>query len=127
VQTNAGGLTVPLAVEGGSMGAASYIINSDLTVVGMGGFGGMDNAPSVDRLAEWKKAGQLGFVQLGGGMGGFRPPAGIELPSGLSGPMNRMNGTADQRGDWVKQNCKLVDPARSGLPAQIAEQLYDCR
>jgi len=127
VQTNAGSLEIPLAVEGGSMGAASYIINSDLTVVGMGGFGGMDDAPSVGLLGKWKTAGQLGFVQLGAGMGGFQPPAGVELPTGLSGPMNRMNGTSNQRGEWVKQNCKLVDSARSGLSGQIAEQLYDCR
>ena len=132
VKSNAGGLEIPLAMQGGAMAVAPYIIHSDLNVVGMGGFTGMDDAPSVDRLASTKRAGQLGFVQLGGGFGGRQMPtgelpAGVELPSGMSQMMNQMNGTANERTAWVKENCTLVDSASSGLPKSITEQLYDCR
>jgi hypothetical protein len=51
-----------LAVEGGAMLSSPYIINSDASVIGMGGFMGGDNAPSVDLLTSWKAQGKLGFV-----------------------------------------------------------------
>ncbi|TDD51955.1 ArnT family glycosyltransferase [Saccharopolyspora elongata] len=128
VQANAGDLDVPLAVEAGSMGASSYIINSDMTVVGMGGFSGGDDAPSVAQLTEWKRTGQLGFVQLGG-MGGMPrrdgmgdgAPAGAQPPGGMPGGEVRQ-----ERDEWVKQNCTPVDPAAWGGAADTAVQLYRC-
>ncbi|MEV5537674.1 glycosyltransferase family 39 protein [Saccharopolyspora shandongensis] len=132
VQANAGDLDVPLAVEGGSMGASSYIINSDVTVVGMGGFSSSDEAPSVAQLAEWKRAGQLGFVQLGGmgGPGGMQrrggmgeAPDGVQLPGGMPG---RGGQVAQERDEWVKQNCTLVDPAAWAGSADTSAQLYRC-
>ncbi|MEV6228268.1 glycosyltransferase family 39 protein [Saccharopolyspora shandongensis] len=141
VQANAGDLDVPLAVEGGSMGASSYIINSDVTVVGMGGFSSSDEAPSVAQLAERKRAGQLGFVQLGGmggpgGPGGMQrrdgmgdrdgmgeAPDGVQLPGGMPG---RGGQIAQERDAWVKQNCTLVDPAAWGGSADTSAQLYRC-
>lgn len=144
VRANAGDLDVPLAVEGGSMAASSYIINSDVTVVGMGGFSSSDEAPSVAQLAEWKRSGQLGYVQLGGmggpggmqrhdGMGGgdsqpggdgFQPPEGAQPPGGMSG---RGGQVSQERDEWVKQNCTLVNPASWGGAADTAVQLYSCR
>ncbi|MGP4017912.1 ArnT family glycosyltransferase [Saccharopolyspora sp. 5N708] len=147
VQADAGDLQVPLAVEGGAHGAAAYIINSDLTVVGMGGFSGGDDAPSVAQLTEWKQTGQLGFVLLGGGMGGgmggglperdgmrvlngMPLPDGAELPEGMSGPGGR-GGPGGQLGsereEWVKQNCTPVEPAAWGGSAESALALYTCR
>ncbi|MCI2422840.1 glycosyltransferase family 39 protein [Saccharopolyspora sp. K220] len=140
VQANAGGLQVPLAVEGGAHGAAAYIINSDLTVVGMGGFTGSDDAPSVAQLTEWKQSGQLGFVLLGGGMGGgarerdgMRLPNGVESPGGMQPPegMRGAGGPGGQlsseREEWVKQNCTPVDPAAWGGSADTSQELYACQ
>ncbi|WP_190821887.1 ArnT family glycosyltransferase [Saccharopolyspora pogona] len=150
VRANAGDLDVPLAVEGGSMAASSYIINSDLRVVGMGGFSSSDEAPSVAQLAEWKRSGQLGYVQLGGvggpggmqrhdgmggreGMGGgdaqpggdgFQPPAGAQPPGGMPG---RGGQVSQERDQWVKQNCTLVNPASWGGAADTSLQLYSCK
>ncbi|MEV0086318.1 glycosyltransferase family 39 protein [Saccharopolyspora sp. NPDC050642] len=137
VQANAGDLDVPLAVEGGSMGASSYIIESDVTVVGMGGFSGGDDAPSVARLTEWKRTGQLGFVQLGGmgGPGGMprrggmgdRDGMGDGAPDGAQPPGGMPGGEVRQeRDEWVKQNCTPVDPAAWGGAADTSVQLYRC-
>ncbi|QUH04541.1 glycosyltransferase family 39 protein [Saccharopolyspora erythraea] len=144
VVANAGGLPVPLAVEGGSHGAASYLINSDVAVVGMGGFMGSDDAPSTALLSQWKQAGQLGFVQLGGGPGD--PGAGPGTPAGdgvqAQGVGDQAQGRADQDGprgagdrdgaraqrqEWVTRNCTPVDPAAYGGTADSGSDLYDCR
>ncbi|MER6993224.1 glycosyltransferase family 39 protein [Saccharopolyspora hirsuta] len=134
VQAQAGDLEVPLAVDGGSMGASSYIINSALTVVGMGGFSGGDDAPSVAQLTGWKQSGQLGFVLLGGGgPGGMRPPGNADLPEGVDLPdaaafMGGPGGQASSdREEWVKQNCTPVDPAVWGGSADSGLELYVCR
>ncbi|TWG08982.1 ArnT family glycosyltransferase [Saccharopolyspora dendranthemae] len=148
VQANAGGVEVPLAVEGGANGASSYIINTDLTVVGMGGFMGSDDAPSVARLAEWKQRGQLGFVLLGGGPGGMmrsadaqnpqtpdqddqnqsaQPQDGQQQDDGRGGAQMPGGGqAATDRENWVKQNCTLVDPATYGGSTDSSQQLYTC-
>jgi len=120
----AGQREIPLALEGGAMGSSSYIINSDVRVIGMGGFTGSDNAPSVPQLAAWKQAGQLGFVQLSGHEHGGRH----------GGP--GMSGYSTARQNWVKRNCRAVDPAEyggsagtsgSGGPMMSTGPLYDCR
>ena len=140
VKAHAGDAQIPLAVEGGANGASSYIINTDLTVVGMGGFMGSDDAPSVARLTEWKQSGQLGFVLLGGGpggamrahdaqaqqgrgqrQGGDRAGAGMQMPGG-----GRGGQAATDRENWVKQNCTLVDPVTYGGSADSSQQLYRC-
>ncbi|GAA2779528.1 ArnT family glycosyltransferase [Saccharopolyspora taberi] len=99
VVAEAGDRRIPLAVEGGAMVASSYLINSDVTVVGMGGFTGSDDAPSVRQLTEWKQAGELGFVLLGNG----------------PGRMPGRGGESSLREAWVKQNC-----------TQAGDQLYSC-
>ncbi|GAB2666383.1 glycosyltransferase family 39 protein [Saccharopolyspora gloriosae] len=145
VTGGAGDREIPLAVEGGAMGAGSYIINSDLRVIGMGGFMGSDDAPSVELLEQWRQQGELGFVQLGGrgGPGGGGPgrapggqnegdQAGDGRPQGMPGGQG---GAASERQEWVRQHCALVDPAAYGGEEAAAEQgeggtsegLYDCR
>jgi hypothetical protein len=115
VTTNAGKATIVLAVEGGAMASSSYIINSDATVIGMGGFMGGDNAPSVDQLTRWQQDGRLAFVlsgsdnpdsqtagrspgETGGELGGFRKPSAV----------------AAERAKWVQQHCTAVPPTTYG-------------
>ncbi|TDC90119.1 hypothetical protein E1161_19705 [Saccharopolyspora aridisoli] len=133
VKANAGGARIPLAVEGGANGASSYIINTDLAVVGMGGFMGSDDAPSVAQLTEWERSGQLGFVLLGGGPGslvrahdgqvlnGEQGGAGVRPPGG-----GRGGQAATDRENWVKRSCTLVDPAAYGGATDSSQQLYAC-
>jgi 4-amino-4-deoxy-L-arabinose transferase-like glycosyltransferase len=138
---------IKLAIAGSSMGAAPFIINTDQTIIGMGGFLGADNAPSVNQLAQWVASGQLRFVLLaasgpGGGAGG---PRGAAL-GGLTGGVNY----STQRDLWVRQHCTVVDPSAyggasansagadvpGGLPGGMAgglaaigfgqQSLYDC-
>ncbi|SEP39532.1 ArnT family glycosyltransferase [Amycolatopsis saalfeldensis] len=109
---NAHGAQIVMAVEGGSMASSGYIINSDTTVIGMGGFSGTDNAPSVDLLNSWKAAGKLGFVlesEGGRGMGG--------------GGFGR-GGASAERTTWVKQNCHAVPASAYGSTG--TQTLYDC-
>lgn len=150
VRANAGDLDVPLAVEGGSMAASSYIINSDVRVVGMGGFSGSDEAPSVAQLAEWKRSDQLGYVQLGGmsapggmqghdgrgyrdgtgggdaqtGGDGSQASAGAQPPGDMPGRGGR---ASQERDEWVKQNCTVVNPASWGGAAGTSLRLYSCK
>lgn len=107
------------------MSSSSYIINTDLPVIGMGGFMGSDDAPSVPQLTEWQQSGQLGFVQLGGGPGGGKQPPGG--PGGSGGPGGQHT---EQRQQWVRQACTPVSPAAYGGDAggdASSQELYDCR
>jgi 4-amino-4-deoxy-L-arabinose transferase-like glycosyltransferase len=121
VQANAGSRSIPLAVEGGAMSASPYILNSDLTVIGMGGFTGSDNVPSIAQLTQWKQQGKLGFVLVGGGPDGAGGPPG-QARTGRSGQPG--GGTSSARSAWVQKSCTPVPPAAYGGDAQ---QLYDCR
>ncbi|EWM12854.1 glycosyltransferase family 39 protein [Kutzneria sp. 744] len=105
VTKNAPDATVKLAVEGGAMASETFIVNSDVTVIGMGGFMGTDDAPSVDLLKQWQSQGHLGFVLEGGGFGG------------------RGGGVSQERTQWVQQNCKVVPASAYGGGTQT---LYDC-
>jgi hypothetical protein len=58
-QANSGGTRITLAVAGGANAAEAYLIHSDATVIGMGGFSGQDPAPTVATLAQWVQRGQL--------------------------------------------------------------------
>jgi 4-amino-4-deoxy-L-arabinose transferase-like glycosyltransferase len=111
VVKNASGAQIVMAVEGGSKAASGYIINSDATVIGMGGFLGSDNAPSVDLLAGWKASGKLGFVLDSGMSRGFGGGSGQAGPSA-------------QRTTWVKQNCKVVPASAYG--GTSTQTLYNC-
>ncbi|MFM9694269.1 ArnT family glycosyltransferase [Streptomyces europaeiscabiei] len=114
---------IKLAVEGGALSASAFILGSDETVIGTGGFTNSDNAPSVTQLKEWTKNGELRYI-LGSDTNGAGRP-------GLSG------GYAEQRSDWIADNCTKV-PASSygGTSSQTddggamgfggADVLYDC-
>lgn len=53
---------IKLAVSGGASATNAFILNSDETVIGMGGFMGSDDAPSVDQLKKWTGSGELRYV-----------------------------------------------------------------
>ncbi|MEU7748212.1 glycosyltransferase family 39 protein [Nonomuraea sp. NPDC049158] len=113
-----GSARIKLATEGGAMFASAFILNSDATVIGMGGFIGIDDAPSVQQLKDWTSSGQLRFV-LGSGWGGF-------------GAM--MGGASTHRSQWLKENCGEVPAATyGGSPTAPSSPmmgggttLYDC-
>ncbi|MGA5507329.1 ArnT family glycosyltransferase [Streptomyces umbrinus] len=114
---------IKLAIEGGALSASSFILGTDETVIGMGGFTNSDNAPSVAQLKEWTKNGELRYI-LGSGTNGGGP-------GGMSG------GYAKQRSDWIADNCTKV-PASSYSVTSSEEDsgavmgfggvgvLYDC-
>ncbi|MFF2514435.1 ArnT family glycosyltransferase [Streptomyces sp. NPDC058086] len=119
------GARITLAVDGGATGAAAYILNSDATVIGMGGFLGSDDAPSVQQLEKWTKSGDLRYV-LGSSDGGMRARMGGE------------NSAATERSNWISQNCTEV-PAKEyggstdgsgsgagGMMGGMSTTLYDC-
>ncbi|MEV1244376.1 glycosyltransferase family 39 protein [Nonomuraea sp. NPDC049750] len=110
---------IKLATEGGAMSASTFILNSDANVIGMGGFIGIDDAPTVQQLKDWTSSGQLRFV-LGSGFGGF-------------GAM--MGGASTHRSQWLKENCTEVPAAAyGGTPSKPSSSptmgggttLYDC-
>ncbi|WP_433444444.1 ArnT family glycosyltransferase [Nonomuraea sp. CA-141351] len=125
VVQNSGSARIKLAVEGGAMSASGFILNSDVTVIGMGGFVGIDDAPSVRQLKDWTGSGQLRFV-LGSGRAGFAAMLG--------------GTTSTNRAQWMKENCAEVpatayggsstasspgSPATGG-PMGGGTTLYDC-
>ncbi|KJK45605.1 membrane protein [Lentzea aerocolonigenes] len=93
------GAEITLAVAGSAQAASPYIMNTDEVVIGMGGFSGSDNAPSVDQLQQWVSEGKLKFVLSGGDRGG---PGGGRDSNG--------------RQEWIRQHCSTVDEtAYAGL------------
>src|SRR5205823_2028499 len=88
------GAAITLAVNSPAMATASYIINTDETVIGMGGFMGADNSPSLDQLAGWVAEGKLKCVlsSAGGGM-----------PSFGGGSFGDMAGGMQARQQWIAQ------------------------
>jgi 4-amino-4-deoxy-L-arabinose transferase-like glycosyltransferase len=113
-QANSGGRPITLAVEGGAMAAEAYLIHSDATIVGMGGFSGQDPAPTVATLAQWIQRGQLRFVLFSSPRsddhGGFR--------------MASRGGVSAQRTQWVRQHCSIVSAPELVGRAGV---LYDCQ
>jgi len=108
VTRNAPNARIKLALEETSMQAATWIINSDATVIGMGGFGGTDNAPTTAQLSNWVASGQLKYVlaqaTTTGGRGGF----------GGGGGFGRGGAAATARSQWVRQHCTAVAPSAYG-------------
>ncbi|MGW4909185.1 ArnT family glycosyltransferase [Streptomyces sp. NPDC004270] len=92
---------IKLAVEGGAMSASTFILGTDETVIGMGGFTNSDNAPSVTQLEKWTKNGELRYI-LGSDTNGGGMPA-------------RSGGYTQQRSDWIAAHCTEVPaPAYGG-------------
>ncbi|MFE1943585.1 ArnT family glycosyltransferase [Streptomyces massasporeus] len=114
---------IKLAVEGGALSASAFILATDETVIGMGGFTNSDNAPSLAQLSEWAKSGELRYILGSDTSGGGRP--------GQSG------GYAEQRSDWIADNCaKVPESSYGGTSSQADDDgatgfmggdvLYDC-
>lgn len=117
---------IKLAVEGGATAASVFILGTDETVIGMGGFTNSDNAPSVAQLEEWTKNGELRYI-LGSDTNG----GGLRALSG---------GYAGQRSDWIADNCTKVAASAYGGTSGTSSQedaggamgfggsnvLYDC-
>lgn len=111
VRKNDDGAAITLAVEGGSMTTSPFIIGSDDMVIGMGGFSGTDDVPTVSQLQQWVSTGKLRFVLGGdtrGGMRGFGGSASAER----------------QRESWVSVHCQTVPPAAYG--GDGTQALYHC-
>ncbi|GHH46546.1 ArnT family glycosyltransferase [Lentzea cavernae] len=105
---NSGGAEITLAVAGSAQMASPFIMGSDEVVIGMGGFSGSDDAPSVDQLQSWVGEGRLKFV-LGGG-------------DRMGGPGGRDD---NGRQEWISQHCSPVDPSAYGGGAE--QELLECR
>ncbi|MFJ9097782.1 ArnT family glycosyltransferase [Streptomyces sp. NPDC102405] len=125
---------IKLAVEGGAMSSAAFILNSDETVAGMGGFGNTDDAPSVAQLTKWTKSGELRYI-LGSDTSNTSGGTGMSVP-GMS-----KDSPVTQRSDWIKKNCtKVPASAYGGSSGKSSQQnsggamgfgvggtvLYDC-
>jgi len=131
-QAHSGGTPITLAVEGGAMAAAPYLIHSDAAVVGMGGFSGQDPAPSAATLAQWVQQNRLRFVLAGGDGPGRAGPGG----DGRAGRAGR-GGVSAQRTQWVQQHCAAANPdsyggsasprSNTAEPSDRAAVLYDCK
>jgi 4-amino-4-deoxy-L-arabinose transferase-like glycosyltransferase len=145
-QSHSSGAQIDLAVEGGAMPTEPYLLSSNDTVIGMGGFSGGDPAPTVSQLAQWVKSGQLHFVLIssrggfgrGGAQRGSQPGAKAQQPHGGMGGFGR-SVVAQQREQWVQKNCTVVNPKLYGGTPASANQpsfgpfgggtgtLYECQ
>ncbi|HET6711811.1 ArnT family glycosyltransferase [Amycolatopsis sp.] len=113
------GTEITLAVNAEAGTVAPFLIGSDATVIGMGGFGGRDDAPSVAQLDRWLAEGKLRFVLSSAGAPQAGPPR---------------SPVQEARRRWIDQHCAVVDPAAYGgrSPAgQVrlvggADTLYRC-
>ncbi|MGW2613458.1 ArnT family glycosyltransferase [Streptomyces sp. NPDC001500] len=117
---------IKLAVEGGALNASAFILGSDQTVIGMGGFTNSDNAPSTAQLEKWTENGELRYILGSGTNGGGMP--------GLAG------GYTEQRSDWIADHCTKVPASAYGGASGTSSQdngggatgfgggsvLYDC-
>ncbi|MGW5652166.1 ArnT family glycosyltransferase [Streptomyces humi] len=122
---------IKLAVASGAQGAASFILGSDETVIGMGGFLGSDNSPSTDQLTRWARDGELRYV-LGTDTSSGTSSGASSGPRGGFGGMG--GGTAAQRSQWITKNCSKVPASAYGGSSSTgstagfggATVLYDC-
>ncbi|MEV7097960.1 glycosyltransferase family 39 protein [Amycolatopsis sp. NPDC051045] len=113
------GTEITLAVNAEASSVAPFLIDSDALVIGMGGFGGRDDAPSVSQLDRWLAEGKLKFVLSSAGT----------RPGPPRGPAQ------GERQRWIERHCAVVDPgAYGGRPGADpvqriggADTLYQCR
>ncbi|MFE3032373.1 ArnT family glycosyltransferase [Streptomyces canus] len=125
---NSKGARITLAVEGGAQSASAFILDSDATVIGMGGFMGSDDAPSVAQLKKWTKSGELRYV------------LGSDSSGGMGAMVGGKDSAASQRSTWISENCTKVpakeyggstkgsssDQASGGMMGRTGTTLYDC-
>ncbi|GAB2957592.1 glycosyltransferase family 39 protein [Amycolatopsis acidiphila] len=112
---------IELAVEGGSYGADPYLVRTDARVAALGGYLGLDPAPTAAQLADWVRAGRVRFVLL--------PSVFLQL----SGSGNRASAVQGEelaitdRLAWISRHCPRVPAARIGPDAAKAGVLFDCQ
>ncbi|QNP76118.1 glycosyltransferase family 39 protein [Streptomyces roseirectus] len=106
------GTRIALAVDSGAMASAAYILNTDATIIGMGGFLGIDDAPSVRQLEKWTAAGELRYV--------LDPADG-----GLGARLGGEDSPVAERSKWLTAHCAVVPPREYGGSAD-GTTLYDC-
>jgi hypothetical protein len=106
-EEHGGGAEITLAIAGSAQAASPYIMGADAVVIGMGGFSGSDNAPSVDQLQTWVSEGKLKFVLSGGDR--------------MGGPGGRDD---NGRQEWITQHCSTVDPSAYGGGSE--QTLMEC-
>lgn len=104
---NGNGAGIALAVNASAGDVAPFITDSDAVVIGMGGFGGQDNAPSTDQLQRWVDNGTLRYI-LGNPPGGQAQP----MPKNLAGGPRK--DLQQQRQAWIEKHCTVVAPAAYG-------------
>ncbi|WP_329056287.1 glycosyltransferase family 39 protein [Amycolatopsis sp. NBC_01488] len=107
------GTEITLAVNAEAGAVAPFLIDSDATVIGMGGFGGRDDAPSVTQLDRWLAEGKLRFV--------------LSSAATVPGPPRSPAQGARQR--WIEQHCAVVDPGAYGGAGPLRggpDTLYRC-
>jgi 4-amino-4-deoxy-L-arabinose transferase-like glycosyltransferase len=109
VTHNAAGARIVLAIEGGGLRSENYSAHTDATVIGMGGFDGTDDTPSLAMLSRFKQDGDLAFVLS-------QPPK-----PGFGDFGNTPN--ALRRMAWVQQNCIPVSSLAYGVPVEQPTQV----
>jgi 4-amino-4-deoxy-L-arabinose transferase-like glycosyltransferase len=129
-EQHSGDAAIDLAINSSSGAVAPFIIDSDATVIGMGGFGGQDDAPSTDQLQRWTDSGALRFVLSAAP--GQQPQ---QLPT--TSP-DRRSRRQQARQAWIEQHCTVVAPSTYGAAPQASgtngpivvggtpDTLYDC-
>ncbi|MFF0087055.1 ArnT family glycosyltransferase [Streptomyces canus] len=117
---------IKLAVSGGATASNAFILDSDETVIGMGGFMGSDDAPSVAQLKKWTGDGELRYI-----LGSDNSSGEAMMVPGMS------QGKATDRSDWISKNCTKVAASAYGASTTSqqntgtaaifgASVLYDC-
>ncbi|TNC28062.1 glycosyltransferase family 39 protein [Amycolatopsis alkalitolerans] len=112
---------IQLAIEGGSYGADPFLVHTDARVAPLGGYLGLDPAPTAAQFAGWVRDGRVRFVLL---------PA-VFLRMG-GGGRSGMIGQGPQpaiveRLAWITRHCSHVPAAWIGAAAASAGVLFDCR
>lgn len=122
VTAHAGGRRIPLAVELGSWGADPYLMGSSTPAVALGGYLGLDPAPTTAQLGDWATGGQLGYVLFPDVLRRL-----AKAPSGGGGSGAGIDANAlVGRVRWTSTHCRPVPPDRIGPAAAQAGILFDC-
>jgi 4-amino-4-deoxy-L-arabinose transferase-like glycosyltransferase len=110
---------IELAVEGGSYGADPYLVRTDARVAALGGYLGLDPAPTATQLADWVRTGRVRFVLL--------PAVFLRMGGNQSNPAQGQELAITQRLGWITRHCARVPAARIGPDAAATGVLFDCR
>lgn len=126
--------------------AAPIILKTNKAVMAMGGFSGSDPILTVASFKQLVASGEVRFVLIGGGGGGFAPPTNADGQSGTatdSGTAPTLGNAPTGRGStssvdqWITETCKVVSTSAyqtgtsssgtSGFGGGQGQTLYDCQ